>query len=177
MSHSGETQNFSHYLSNHEKPVHSSSRKPQSKAATGTSASASCINRTASNGSSSSSRSAISSEDKSSSADLPRSICNAPPEMWAAIRRKQNSESSRRSRARRRQADKDLKAQVMNGERRIKELEKRVSDLELLLRTKKNSKRMKSPGSRRPENSGARKLCTAPGEFFELNEPFFGDAF
>lgn len=118
-----------------------------------------------------------SSSNSSSMVNLPKSICNAPPEMHDAIRRVQNNESSRRSRARKRQKIEGVKTQIERAEQKIKDLENQVANLEAILVAKRESRKRKG-GSKDDSGSALPKVCTPPpGEHFEPDQPFFGDAF
>lgn len=99
--------------------------------------------------------------------NLPRGVRHRPPEMRTEIRRKQNNDSAKRGRERRRVENEEIKSQVKNNTQRIKKLENQVGDLEATLKEKrKTKKRGKDKGS----------AGTEPGEFFE-QQKFFGDAF
>lgn len=98
--------------------------------------------------------------------------------MRAAIRRKQNSESSRRSRAHRRQEEEDILMKVRQGEGRIMELEQRVTQLQSALKDHRvGKKRGSSKSTSSMSGKATRKPAAQPGEFFQPNLPFFGDPF
>lgn len=150
--------------------------RPSSRKPYGSSSSSTSTSRNVPGHGSSSGGKITTSSVKPSSPDLPRSVRNASPDMRSAIRRQQNNESSRRSRARKRQEDEQIRVQVKIGEGRIKELEKQVSDLESTLQVKRTTK-AKITGSKHVKRSGGRKTVASPGEYFEPDQKFFGDAF
>lgn len=117
-----------------------------------------------------------SSQLPSSPTEIPRSVRNSRPEMRALIRRKQNKESSRRNRVRKNAEREEHKAQLKRGQKKIKELEKKVMELESNLQENRNYMVKTSPKSEY-RKSGDLKLCHLPGEYFEPDQPFFGDAF
>lgn len=78
--------------------------------------------------------SSSSSYDRSSSSqqyaeDLPRSLRNAPLELRPAIRRRQNSESARRCRERKREEEKQIEQRFRNQESRLSSLEQKLDCL------------------------------------------------
>lgn len=60
---------------------------------------------------------------------LPRSVRNAPKELRAAIRRRQNNESAKRSRERRRHEKELMEEKIRENELRLSSLERQVDDL------------------------------------------------
>lgn len=71
---------------------------------------------------------------------LPRSVCDAPDELRAVIRRRQNTENARRMRERQREQMEFMETKYEENQRRIVKLEKTVDELsaELLSGTKIN---------------------------------------
>lgn len=75
--------------------------------------------------------------------DLPRSVRNAPQELRAEIRRRQNTESARRGRQRQREELEDIQRKIQANADRIGVLEKRVEELtaDLYSRTKEKARK------------------------------------
>lgn len=61
--------------------------------------------------------------------ELPKSVRNAPKELRAAIRRRQNNESARRNREKRREEHEQMERQYIENQQRINELERRVEEI------------------------------------------------
>ena len=60
---------------------------------------------------------------------LPRSVKHAPPELRAAIRRRQNNEASKRSRDKQRNEMQLMERKYNENEMRLKSLEEKVEEL------------------------------------------------
>lgn len=73
----------------------------------------------------------------SSFEEVPHSVRNASPELRAAIRRKQNSESAKRSRERKKAEENEMHRKVKENSKRIFHLEKQVDDLAATLKAKR----------------------------------------
>lgn len=108
---------------------------------------------------------------------LPNSVRNAPTEMRSAIRRKQNNESSRRSRARKKMKDTYMREVAEKNADRIAQLERQVNELERTLKEKKKLQTGMEKKESQLHQCDAAKLHSS-GEYFERGDPkFFGDAF
>lgn len=77
----------------------------------------------------------------SSSQEVPDSVRTATPELRAAIRRKQNSESAKRSRERKKAEENEMRRKIEENSERISRLEKQVDSLAATLNAKRRIKR------------------------------------
>lgn len=111
----------------------------------------------------SSTTSRSSSKDTSSESRLPNGVRHRPPEMRKSIRRKQNNDSAKRGREKKRMETNEIRTAVRDNNHRIKKLENQVEDLEATLRAKRKARKSKTDTNN-------------PGEFFQ-REKFFGDPF
>lgn len=86
----------------------------------------------------------------STSQDLPRSVRNAPADLRPAIRRRQNNESAKRSREKKREEDAEMQEVFDQNSERIQQLEKQVDDLTTMLSVKRSMKK-RHDSQRKPE--------------------------
>lgn len=86
--------------------------------------------------------------------ELPRSVRNAPIELRAAIRRRQNNESAKRSRERRKEERELMEKQYEENELRIGRLEKQVDDLSAVLMSKPSSHKRDGASASRARGHG-----------------------
>lgn len=87
-------------------------------------------------------------KEMTKSAGLPRSTRNVPPELRAAIRRKQNNESAKRCRQRENAELDEMEMKYLQNKARIDILERQVEELAAELTTPKVSRRKKLSVSR-----------------------------
>lgn len=111
-----------------------------------------------------------SSQHRSSSAQ----VHDSSSEMRIAVRRKQNNESAKRCRERRKVEEKELQNQCRENSVLIQQLETHVQNLEAVLTEKRRTKgkRVNTAQKKKGESSSS-----STGEYFEPHQRFFGDPF
>lgn len=119
------------------KQVLSDAKKAQERPSRGPS---SPMSYTHSSSSSSSSSKTRPSGVSSPTSVIPKSVRGAPPEMRLAIRRKQNSESMRRQRAKQRAEEDEMEMLLRENQARMARLEKRVENIETVVERRERRK-------------------------------------
>lgn len=114
----------------------------------------------------------------SSSRNLPSSSQALPPldsqdDNRLTTKRRQNNESAKRCRERKRAEEVEMQKQYIDNFQIIEKLEKQVQGLEAVLHDKRKSKSNRPSSSKKKTASSS----SSTGEFFEPQQRFFGDPF